>query len=30
MMNLVNINADESGEQIWDNFYCLVSDFEKI
>ena len=30
MMNLVNINVDESGEQIWDNFYCLVSDFEKI
>ena len=30
MMNLVNINADESREQIWDNFNCLVSDFEKI
>ena len=30
MMNLVNINADESREQIWDHFNCLVSDFEKI
>ena len=30
MMNLVNINTDESREQIWDNFNCLVSDFEKI
>ena len=30
MMNLVNKNADESGEQMLDNFYSLVTEFEKI
>ena len=30
MMKLVNKNVDESEKQIWDNFYSLMSEFEKI
>ena len=30
MATLMNMKEDESGEQIWDNFYSLVVEFEKL